>query len=144
MFASNHTAVKAYAHVGIGTDVASADPHKLILMLFEGGQLAIAKAKLAMQNDNVADKGYAISQAISIIDQGLKASLDLKAGGEIAEKLYSLYEYMCHRLLIANLNNQVDILDEVTHLLRELADAWSRIEDTESLTPNTRAKLHRA
>ena len=127
MFASRHSAVKAYARVAVETDVAAADPHKLILMLYEGARLAITKAKLNMQQKNISAKGEAISQAISIIDQGLKASLDVKGGGKMAEKLYALYEYMCHRLLIANLKNQPELLDEVMELLRELNEAWSSI-----------------
>jgi flagellar secretion chaperone FliS len=127
MFASAHAPVKAYARVGVETGVASADPHQLVLMLYEGSLLAIAKAKLGMRAKNIAAKGDAISQAIAIIDQGLKASLDVKAGGKLAERLFSLYEYMCHRLLIANLNNDPDALDEVSTLLRELNDAWKSI-----------------
>ncbi len=127
MYASRHSAVKAYARVGVETDVASANPHKLILMLFEGARLAVTTAKLHMQRNEISAKGEAISKAISIIDQGLKASLDVNAGGKLAEKLYALYEYMCHRLLLANLNNQPEMLDEVINLLRELNDAWRSI-----------------
>ena len=143
MFAANREAAKAYAYVGIETDVASADSHKLILMLFEGAFLAIAKARLALQNNSVADKGAAISQAIAIIDQGLKASLDVKSGGALAEKLFALYEYMCRRLLLANLNNQPEILDEVTGLLRELNSAWSSIGNAAGKTANGEARLRR-
>ncbi|MFY9329867.1 MAG: flagellar export chaperone FliS [Georgfuchsia sp.] len=136
MFAPTHTAAaRAYAQVGVETGVATADPHKLVLMLFEGAQLAIIKAKLNMQGNNIVAKGEAISQAISIIDQGLKASLDVKAGGKMAEKLYALYEYMCHRLLMANLKNQPEILDEVTSLLRELNGAWNSIGTNQGGSP---------
>lgn len=127
MFASSNAAVKAYARVGLETDVAAADPHKLILMLFEGARLALSRAGLHMHNKEIGAKGEAISKAISIIDQGLKASLDVKAGGKMAEKLYALYEYMCHRLLIANLENRAEILEEVSGLLRDLCEAWASI-----------------
>ncbi len=53
------------------------------------------------------EKGKSISKAIQIIDNGLRASLDKKAGGEIAEGLDALYEYMGARLLTANLNNDL-------------------------------------
>lgn len=127
MFASPHAAVRAYARVGLETDLAAANPHKLILMLFEGARLTITKARLHMQNNDISAKGEAISKAISIIDQGLKASLDVKAGGKLAEKLYALYEYMCQRLLVANLRNQPEVLDEVSGLLHELNEAWASI-----------------
>ena len=127
MYPPTHTALKAYAQVGVETGVAYASPHKLVLMLFEGAQLAVATARLHMQNNEIAARGEAISKAIMIIDHGLKASLDVKAGGEIAESLYALYEYMSKRLLVANLNNQADILEEVSKLLAELHGAWEEI-----------------
>ena len=63
----------------------------------------------------------------SIIDGGLKASLDVKAGGALAERLASLYDYMLNRLLAANLRNDVTLVDEVSKLLGELRGAWAQI-----------------
>jgi flagellar protein FliS len=65
-----------------------------------------------------------------IIDSGLRAALDKKVGGEIAEGLDALYEYMSGRLLTANLKNDPAILEEVQRLLTELRDAWNQIGDT--------------
>jgi flagellar protein FliS len=96
-------------------------------MLFEGARLAIAEATWHMQRNETAAKGGAISKAIMIIDHGLKASLDVEAGGEIAEKLYALYDYMITRLLIANLRNEPKALEEVGRLLAELHGAWEAI-----------------
>lgn len=127
MFSSFNNSAKAYSKISLETDVLSADPHKLTLMLFDGALLAISTATLHMQQKNIAEKGLAISQAINIITNGLKASLDLEAGGELAERLFALYDYMCTRLLYANLkNNQAD-LDEVTRLLNEIKSAWEEI-----------------
>ena len=80
-----------------------------------------------MKNGETAAKGRAISQAIAIIDSGLRASLDKTAGGEIAVSLDALYEYMSNRLLIANLNNDPAILEEVSNLLSQLREAWEAI-----------------
>ncbi|MDP3134926.1 MAG: flagellar export chaperone FliS, partial [Burkholderiaceae bacterium] len=54
-------------------------------------------------------------------------SLDIEAGGELAERLSALYEYMTQRLLFANLKNSLAALDEVYELLVGLRDAWSQI-----------------
>ena len=123
-------ALNAYKNVGIESGVAAADPHKLILMLYQGAMLAIASGKNQMLHKQIAAKGASISKAIKIIDEGLKACLDVKAGGEIGQNLYDLYDYMNQRLLIANLKNDVAILDEVSGLLRELKDAWESISPT--------------
>jgi flagellar protein FliS len=131
MFAVMHNPKAAYNKAGIETGVETADPHKLILMLFEGALLAVASASLHMKRnggaEDVARKGEAISRAINIITNGLKASLDQTAGGDLAAKLGALYDYMSTRLLFANQHNQPAILDEVSHLLAELKDAWEQI-----------------
>jgi flagellar protein FliS len=77
--------------------------------------------------EETAAKGASISKAITIIDEGLKACLDKSAGGELAQNLSSLYDYMNQRLLIANLKNDTGILDEVSQLLTELKGAWESI-----------------
>ncbi|WP_151636392.1 flagellar export chaperone FliS [Noviherbaspirillum aerium] len=127
MFGSSTKGANAYANIGIETGVAAASPHKLVVMLFEGAMVAIASAIQHLQAGDVAQKGLAISKAISIIDNGLRASLDKSIGGEIALNLDALYEYMSSRLLIANLKNQVQVLEEVHQLLKGLKSAWEEI-----------------
>lgn len=127
MYPSARKAVDVYAQVGVETGVAAADPHKLILMLFDGTHAAICAARLAIHRNDIPGKAAAISKAIAIIDGGLKASLDVKAGGVLAERLASLYDYMLGRLLAANLGNDTSLLDEVNRLLDELRGAWAQI-----------------
>lgn len=123
----NNTGINAYAKVGLDTSVTSADPHKLILLLYQGALLAISSAKNQMLRKDIPAKGKSISHAILIIDEGLKSSLDKNAGGELAQNLSALYEYMSQRLLVANLKNDVAALDEVSSLLTELKSAWEAI-----------------
>lgn len=120
-------AAAAYSSVGVETGVSTSDPHKLILMLFEGALLQIGTASIAMENKDIPKKGAAISQAIEIIINGLKVSLDYEAGGELAQRLGALYDYMTHRLLYANLHNSRPALDEVSQLLTDLKSAWEAI-----------------
>lgn len=127
MYTAMNNAISAYQRIGVETGIESADPHKLILMLFEGAQEALAKARMHMQNNEIAEKGQMISKAIMIIDHGLKASLDMNAGGDLAIKLQALYDYMTHRLLVANIQNNLEIINEVNKLLSELYDAWREI-----------------
>jgi flagellar protein FliS len=127
MFGATQSGAKAYATVGMETGVLAANPHKLIVMLFEGALIAISTAIQYMNEGNIAEKGKAISKAILIIESGLRASLDKKAGGDIAQSLDALYDYMGKRLLEANLKNQVEMLKEVHGLLLELKTAWDAI-----------------
>lgn len=124
---SKDAAVNHYAQVGVETGVTDATPHRLILMLFEGAIISVKIAKMHMEEGNVADKGAAISKALAIIDEGLRASLDKKAGGEIAENLDALYAYMVERLIVANIHNQAEPLDEVVRLLSDIKGAWEEI-----------------
>ena len=83
-----------------------------------------------MAQNLVAEKGASISKAIDIVTNGLKASLNTEQGGELAERLAALYEYISLRLLWANLKNDPAALDEAARLLGELQSAWAQIEDT--------------
>ena len=130
MFTAMNNAISAYQRIGIETGIESADPHKLILMLFEGAQEALARARMHMQHNEIAEKGQMISKAIMIIDHGLKASLDMNAGGDLAVKLQALYDYMAYRLLVANIQNNLEIINEVGKLLSELHGAWQEIGKT--------------
>lgn len=128
-------ALKAYANTEVESSVESADSHKLILMLYQGALLAIATAKNQMSRNEIANKGASISKAIAIIESGLNASLDKSVGGELAQNLSSLYDYMGVRLITANLKNDVAALDEVTRLLTELKGAWEKIRQPTAVQP---------
>ena len=127
MFATMHNPAAAYSKVGVETGVSSADPHQLIIMLFDGALLSVSSASLAMQRGDIAAKGQAVSRAIDIVTNGLKASLDFDVGGELAQRLGALYDYMCARLVHANLKNEKPALEEVSRLLSELKGAWEQI-----------------
>ncbi len=129
MFASQHNPLKAYENVGLETAIQSASPHKLILMLFEGARQAMLSARAGIEEGDTPKKGMAISKAIDIILNGLRASINLEDGGKLSEDLYALYDYMGRRLLHANLHNDLGALDEVTRLLGEIHSAWIEIGD---------------
>jgi flagellar protein FliS len=127
MMAAHKSAIKSYTTVGVETGVFAASPHTLILMLFEGANLSIVRALQHMRERQIAEKGRAISMAIDIISNGLKASLDMDSGGPLAERLAALYEYMAGRLLHANLYDDEAALNEVAALLGEIKVAWAEI-----------------
>ncbi len=117
----------AYARVGVESGVMSANPHQLISMLFDGALASIRAARIQMQDGNIPEKGKAISKALDIVNNGLAAALDAERGGEIAERLASLYEYISRLLLAANLHNDEKSLNEAETLLEDVAAAWREI-----------------
>ena len=122
-------AVDTYTRLEVETAVAAASPQKLVVMLYEGAIKSALAAKAALARGEVAERGAAISKAISIIDEGLRPALDLEAGGEIAANLMALYDYLANRLLYANLKGHEPSLEEVIGLLAELKGAWEALEE---------------
>jgi len=122
------SAMKQYQQVSIHSGIMDASPHRLVQMLMEGflERLAIAKGNITRKE--IAKKGENISRAITIVN-GLQASLNKEAGGELAENLSNLYDYMSLRLVVANSNNDESILDEVAGLMLEIKTSWDKMPD---------------
>jgi flagellar protein FliS len=129
---SPHRGALAYARVGVETGVESASPQQLIVMLFDGAKSAIAMARHHMREGRVAAKGKAVSHAISIVESGLKASLDAAAAGpagtELVANLAALYDYIVQRLMLANRRDDPRLLDEAERLLDDIGSAWRDID----------------
>lgn len=130
MYTQSSVAANAYANVGLETGVVAASPHQLIVMLYEGAELAVRMAIKHMNEGDLAKKSAAITKASTIILEGLRAALDPLQGGDIAQQLDALYDYMNKRLMLAHINNQTAPLEEVLGLLRELHGAWQQIGST--------------
>ncbi len=124
----NGYGAKAYQRVGVDTGVPSADPHQLILLLYDGALEAVRLGKAAMDAGDIPSKCGAIGKAVRIVDEGLKASLDRNTGEPLSFRLLDLYGYITMRLLQANLRNDRSALDEVAGLLGELRGAWAQIK----------------
>jgi flagellar secretion chaperone FliS len=116
-----------YHQVGIETGVAEASPHRLVSMLFEGFMEALAQARGAMRDGQIETKGRSISRAVLIVEEGLRAGLDLQAGGGLARDLNDLYGYLVLRLTQANVRNDEAALDECQRLVLQLQEAWTSI-----------------
>lgn len=119
-------AASAYTKVQNQSSANAASPHKLVLMLFDGALERITQAKGAMQYGNIELKGSRISSAISVIS-GLRESLNLEEGGDVAANLDALYVYIQDIVFKAHTKDDQSLLDEASSLLGELRDAWFQI-----------------
>ncbi|HWU68603.1 MAG TPA: flagellar export chaperone FliS [Stenotrophobium sp.] len=126
MQAHAHSALRQYQSAAISGEASDAHPHKLIEMLLAGALDRIARARGHVERSELAYKHKAIGSVVAILDH-LRMSLDLKAGGEIARNLGSLYDYCMQRMAQANATDDVALLDEVSGLLREIKSAWDAI-----------------
>jgi flagellar protein FliS len=122
-------AAAAYRRVAADTSVEGADPHQLVSLLFEALLRHILAARGALDRQDAAYKSEALSKAVRIIEEGLKAGLNLRDGGEVAANLHQLYEYSVVRLTHANLRNDRQALDEVLALIEPVAQSWQQIKN---------------
>ncbi|KLP57611.1 flagellar protein FliS [Enterobacter genomosp. O] len=121
------TGNSAYTAVSLDSEIAGATPHQLIVLLYDGAINAMKRAEIYFQSGNIARRGEMISRAINIIDNGLRAGLDHEKGGNIAEELESLYEYISRTLLEANLNKSGDKLPHLIALMTGMLETWQAI-----------------
>lgn len=128
MFTSaSSRAASAYKRVAVETSVQGANPHSLVELLFDALLQSLANARGAIARGDVVIKGQAISKAVRIIEEGLKAGLNVRDGGDLALNLQALYDYSIRRLTLANLNNDAGVLEEVTSLIEPVAQSWKLI-----------------
>ncbi|USP49115.1 flagellar export chaperone FliS [Alcaligenes faecalis] len=122
---------RAYAQIGLETEVLSASPEHLITLLFNGARTAMLQARLHMEQGNIAGRGQSLSKAIDIVDSGLKMAVDTEKGGELARNLVATYDLILHNLMLANLRNDAEKLALAERLLTDIADAWRSNVDTQ-------------
>lgn len=125
----NNEALAEYNQVGTYASAAYADPHQLIMMLYDGAINRLAKAGFALEHGSVAEVNKLIADVVSIIE-GLRECLDAKQGGDLATNLGDLYQYMVARLLRSNIDGPdgcSKVLVEVSDLLQDLREAWASI-----------------
>jgi flagellar protein FliS len=123
------TGINAYKKGGLKQDVAGADPHKLTLMLMQGAIDKMAYAKGCMERKDFAGRSEHLSRTTAIL-LNLRDTLDVEAGGEVAENMFALYDFMVQRLTDANIQNSQQIVDEVIGLLTPIKDAWLQIPES--------------
>ncbi|KPV97332.1 Flagellar protein FliS [Pseudoalteromonas sp. P1-9] len=118
--------VKNYQKEALKTKVAGADRYQIIQMLMAGAIEKLVMAKVSIERNNLEAKAEHISRASAIIE-GLRSCLDFEVGGEVIENLYALYSYMLDRLLDASMNNDAQIVEEVSSLVKEIKSGWDAI-----------------
>jgi len=117
-----------YHQIDMEAEIEDASPHRLVAMLYEGFLLQVAKAKVAIEQNNFEGKARHTQQAMDIL-VGLKAGLDPEASPVLAERLSELYDYCERRLLDASARRDVSGYDEVDGLIRQIKEAWDAIAD---------------
>ncbi len=146
-------AASAYKSVGLQTRATEHDQYQLVVMMFEGALENLNRARGAMENGQVGAKIEHITKAMRIVQEGLRTSLDLENGGELAANLANLYDYCVMRMTQANAANDAGMLQEVAGLIQQVADAWKELRPgnasehtsaSPAVVPDTAAAAHNA
>jgi flagellar protein FliS len=121
--------MNAYATVPAAykeSSILTAPPERLVVMLYDGAHRFLKQAAAAMRENNIAHSNDRLQRAEAIISE-LNATLDMSAGGEIAERLRAIYIF-CRRLLTeARLERSAEKIETVSRLLDELRDSWAQL-----------------
>jgi flagellar protein FliS len=107
-------------------EVNAMTPYQVITLLLDGALERIDQAIGHISAGDVDDAAILVQKAVGIVG-GLRESLDLNKGGEIADNLDALYEYITVRLETMTTDSPLETLGEVKNLLQEVHDGWSGI-----------------
>ena len=119
-------ALSQYGKIKNDTQTMYASPHQLMLMLFDGAIEAMSFTIGAIQNNNLELRSKQSTRSITIIN-GMRECLDMETGGELADNLYSLYQYMAQELFRASFKNDVDTIKNIQTMLKDIRGSWEKI-----------------
>ena len=120
------SSLAAYQSVSALGSVAQADPHKLVQMLFDAAAERMVTARACIERGDITRKAQLLHSCVVLIAE-LRGSLNMAEGGELAQNLSNLYEYMVRQILLANVENDANKVTEVLGLLNDIRGAWIAI-----------------
>lgn len=101
--------------------VTTASPGELTLMLYNGCIKFINQAEQAISEKNLEVKNINMIKAQRIINE-LMVTLNMDY--EISHNMFQMYDYIYRRLVEANINNDIEILNEVREYMIQFRDSW--------------------
>ena len=107
-------------------EISTSSQGRLIIMMYEGAIKFSTMALQSIEKGDIASQGKYINKTHDIINE-LSLALDLKKGGEVAQRLESLYQNMLSQLTLANIKSDRKALETVIKILSPLAEAWEQL-----------------
>ena len=119
-------ALAHYGQIKNDSQTTYASPHQLMLMLFDGAIEAMSMTIGAIQHNKFELRSKQSTRSISVIN-GMRECLDMEAGGDLANNLYSLYSYMAKELFKASFKNDADTVQNIQTMLKDIRESWEKI-----------------
>ncbi|MBN2864665.1 MAG: flagellar export chaperone FliS [Thiotrichales bacterium] len=130
-----------YANNYVETAVSEATPHKLIEMLYEGALKHLNLTKVFIEQKNFEKKSVHVNKTLSILN-ALRSGVDLEKGKDVGGNLYDLYDYCYRRVFEASSKNDIEIINEIIVLVKDLDEAWKQMpEDIKRVSKDQIDKL---
>lgn len=123
--------VDVYKKIEVETKVNSSTPYELVIILYSAALKEIDLMKAAIEGKDHEAKARHCDKAMRIISDGLRSSLDMEKGAEVAENLFNLYTYFNREILAASVANSLEKLQVCRELLIELQSAWEKVSQVE-------------
>lgn len=120
--------IHAYKKDSLKSDLAAADPHRIIQLLLQGALERLALGKGCIERGDWEGKSAALTRAIEIVN-ALRDALDRDANPELVDNLASLYDYMVVRINEASVKKDISMIDEVIELILQIKSAWDQITE---------------
>lgn len=111
------------------TQVETAGPLELIIMMYDGAIRFCNMAKTAIEERDLSQANKMLQRAEDIIDE-LNINLNMEAG-EIAVNLRNLYQFISSKLVEANIKKDLHLVKQMVDLLADLRGSWAQLQQSQ-------------
>jgi flagellar protein FliS len=108
------------------TEVLTAAPGQLVVILYDHLLLSLRRARVAMDARDTETQGVSLEKGRDVLTE-LLVTLDRERGGEVASNLAALYSFLLGELVQVGIRRDTARLDRVTHMIGELRDAFAQL-----------------
>lgn len=115
------------------TEVLTATPGQLVVLLYDHLLLSLRKARVAMEARESETQSECLEKGRNVLTE-LLVTLDRERGGEVAANLGALYSFLLGELVQVGIRADVARLDRVAHMIGELRDAFAQVSSTAAVT----------
>ncbi len=123
---ARNSQLAAYQSVSVHGGVDSGDPHRMVLMLMDAVMERLAKTRGCIERNEVLPRTRLLHSSVVLVSE-LRGALNIPQGGELAQNLNNLYDYMVRRLVLANIKGDLAIVTEVASLMTRVREGWIAI-----------------